>query len=93
MTYGLGLDFLLAHPYRLVSWIRIPYPVDATFLDGIEVYNANPSDETTARALSDLKDKRLRSWGAAPNTPARGSLLDPFFGRGIRLLLLGCFHM
>lgn len=76
LTYGLGLDFLLAHPhiakmtvpaysalvrkwggylaqahpYRTSDWIKNPYPVEPSLLDGIEVYNASLSKGLNEKA-------------------------------------------
>lgn len=48
-----------AHPFRQDSWIKNPWPVEASLMDGIEVYNAKMPYETNAKAYAFARKHNL----------------------------------
>jgi len=48
-----------AHPYRKAEWIRKPFPHNAKFLDGIEVFNAANTNAENRQAYVFAKENNL----------------------------------
>ena len=97
-----GVLFVQAHPFRDMPYIPFPQVLELEFLDGIEVYNADNSDENNLEAEDFAKehtDMILTSSGDThePSTACLGGIAVPERIRNeedlVRVLTSGEFEL